>query len=320
MAEVNVDLGGTWLRISSDAGRVVLLAPSGLHHPGTSAGELIDLLVEQLAEHVPFGASVAMSVGAAMDETDQVVHGSGPLWGGGLAEPVRLRDLLVARRPDVSWFLVNDLTAGLADFAGRYGTPGVRRVAYLSVGSGIALRTADLRTGTIAVDSQGLQGEVGHLRAVSDLPLGELRCPCGGLGHVSAVSAGPAIGEVARVLGIEWDVVDEFSARLTEDYPDARALLTVIVGPVAELIRAAWAFDPWLDLVGVGGGVAENLRPFYGDELARQVSEVRSYADRVPVADRLRVLGPDEIDVLAGARRMAEGALRVTKNEEVLQW
>jgi predicted NBD/HSP70 family sugar kinase len=188
------------------------------------------------------------------------------------------------------------------------------------VSSGIALRTADLTEHRVPVDAHGMQGEVGHLRAVSSAPAAvrALTCPCGGTGHVAALAAGPALPHVAAALGIERpeDIRDTLTARLRTGDPAALRLLTTVVEPVAEIVRMLRCLDPRIDLIGIGGGYAEGLGEAYRAELVRQVSEVRSYADRD--ADRpgesLRLCRPGEVDPLAGAGALSHGALTVTKH------
>ncbi|WP_208615151.1 ROK family protein [Streptomyces caeruleatus] len=320
--DVAVDLGGTWLRIRAGSGETVRLpAPSILNRPGEDPAALLEQLIETLAEAVPAGARVAMSCGAAMDEEHGVLHGSGPLWGGGPDRPVPLRALLTARRPDVSWHLFNDVTAGLASFVERFARPGHRRAVYVTVSSGIALRTADLTERSVPVDAHGLQGEVGHLPAVSTAPAAvrALSCPCGGTGHVAALAAGPALPHVAAALGVEHPegIRDALPARLRSGDPAARRLLSTVVEPVAELVRTLRCLDPRIDLIGIGGGYAEGLGDPYRAELVRQVSEVRSYADRDTGPDRaahgLRLCRPGEVDPMAGAVALSHGALTVTK-------
>ncbi|WP_316527970.1 ROK family protein [Kitasatospora brasiliensis] len=319
-AEVAVDLGGTWLRIRTGSGRTVRLpAPSVLNRPGEDPAALLDLLVETLADTVPADARVAMSCGAAMDEEHGVLHGSGPLWGGGPERPVPLRALLAARRPDVSWHLYNDVTAALASFVERFAEPHHRRVVYVTVSSGIALRTADLTERSVPVDAHGLQGEVGHLPAVSTAPdaVRSLTCPCGGTGHVAAVAAGPALPHVAAALGMERPeaVRNALPGLLRSGDPAAHRLLATVVEPVAEIVRTVRCLDPRTDLIGIGGGYAEGLGEPYRAELVRQVSEVRSYADRDPgrAGRGLRLCRPGEVDPLAGALALSRGALTVTK-------
>ncbi|MEV6769292.1 ROK family protein [Nocardia sp. NPDC051030] len=319
--EVAIDLGGTWLRIRSGGRDSRVPSPSVLNRPGVAAPHLIRELVDTLCAAVPPDARVAMSVGAAMDEETGVIHGSGPLWGGGTEEPVPLADLLRERRPDVSWRLVNDVTAGLGCFAERFGRPADRRIGYLTISSGIALRVADMTERSVPVDAHGMQGEVGHLAALSTAPeaVRRLPCACGGLGHVSSIAAGPALPAVAAALGVERPAAlrGELPERVRTGDGAAQRLLSVIVEPVAELLRVIRCLDPRIDLIGLGGGYVEGLSDIYRAELIRQLGEKRSYADRWLGREwaehHVRVCDPGELDTLAGAGAMARGLLTVTK-------
>ncbi|MET8543646.1 ROK family protein [Kitasatospora sp. NPDC004799] len=201
----------------------------------------------------------------------------------------------------------------------RFARPHHRRAVYLTVSSGIALRTADLAERSVPVDAHGLQGEVGHLPAVSTAPeaVRSLTCPCGGTGHVSALAAGPALPHVAAALGVERpeEVREALSGLLRAGDPAAQRLLATVVEPVAELVRTLCCLDPRIDLIGIGGGYAEGLGEPYRAELVRRVSEVRSYADRDPdrAAGLLRLCRPGEVDPMAGALALSRGALTVTK-------
>lgn len=313
-----VDVGGTWLRIRvGDSAVLRHPAPSRIHHPHREPDELVAALVTTLAEHAPPDATVDVSCGAALDEELGIAYGSGPLWGGMLPTRLPLRALLEQARPDVTWNLVNDVTAALADAVRRLAAPTDRRVAYLTVSSGIALRTADLTASVIDVDTYGLQGEVGHLRAATSAPeaVRSLECLCGGTGHIAALCAGPAIPRVAAALGLPEPaaVAAQLSARVAAGDPDARTLLRTIVEPIAELVRTLRTTDPLLDLVVLGGGVAEGLADVYETELTAQLAEVRSYADAGPAELRVRVCRPGYIDPLTGATAVAVGRLPVRK-------
>ncbi|WP_028477051.1 ROK family protein [Nocardia sp. CNY236] len=320
--KASVDLGGTWLRIRTGSELTKLAAPSVLNRPGAQPAELIDDLLDTLCTAIPEGAVVTMSCGAAMDEQYGIVHGSGPLWGGELTEPLQLAGLLRQRRPDAAWQVINDVTAGLASFVERFSRPDDRRVAYFTISSGIAVRIADLTERSVPVDAHGMQGEVGHLPAVSSAAeiVRELPCPCGGSGHVAAVSAGPALPRLAEALGVAGAPVlrSELSARVLAGDTLAQRVLTLVVEPIAELIRSLRCFDPRIDLFGLGGGYVEGLGSVYRDELARQLGIARSYADAGYGAqwfgDHVRVCRPGDIDSLDGAAAMAQGTLTVTKH------
>lgn len=316
-ARFAADLGGTWLRIRTGHGGTVdrRPAPSLLNFPGAPIAELRDRLVEALASAAPEGADAAISCGAALDHTTGVLYGSGPLWGA-TDEPFDLAGALRHTRPDVTWSVVNDLTAGLADFVRRQAASGTRRAAYLTVSSGIALRTADLRDRTIPVDEQGLQGEVGHLPTTTPVDDGDpLVCECGIAGHVAAYSSGPGIERLALRAGADPGVTGWLPAALTAGDPLAHRILRAAVAPIAHLLRTAWFLDPHLDLVGIGGGVATGLGAPYRSELRAQLGVATGYADRGFSGQwldrRLVFCSTADVDCLRGAELMRDGFLAV---------
>ncbi|MGW2836199.1 ROK family protein [Streptomyces sp. NPDC001493] len=309
------DVGGTWVRLrTGGAGAPVerLRSPSRLNHPDRSLTRLREDMAELLCRAAPPGARAALSFGAAIDHLTGEVLGSAPLWGAA-AEPFDLGAVLRERRPDVTWRLVNDVTAALVDFAGTHARPGVRRIGYLTVSSGIAMRVADLERMRIPVDDLGLQGEIGHLPAMiadPELRRAGLPCECGGTNHLASISSGPGILRVAGVLGI--DAKPTIDAWLPEALaagdPRASRLLELCVEPLAHLLRTVWCLDPHLDLLGLGGGVIEGLGDHYACELRRQLGLATSYADRgrspAWLADRLVWCAPGAVDPLRGAERV----------------
>lgn len=320
-ATLSADVGGTWVRLrtSEDTGPVVRLpSPSLLNLPGRSVDELRRDMVELLCRAAPPAASAAISFGAAIDHLTGTVYGSAPLWGAS-AEPYDLAAELRRRRPDVTWILVNDVTAALVDFVSAYARVGVRRVGYLTVSSGIAMRTADLTRMQIPVDEWGLQGEVGHLPLMTrTAELVGLTCECGERDHLASVASGPGIVRAAERLGITAAITGEgedtegtaallrwLPGALDDRDPQAQRLLRCCVQPIAHLIRALWCVDPHLDLLGLGGGVVTGLGDHYTSELRRQLAAATSYADRGHsegwLNDRLVCCGPDEVDGLRGA-------------------
>ncbi|MFG3009174.1 ROK family protein [Streptomyces cinerochromogenes] len=309
------DVGGTWVRLrTGGAGAPVerLRSPSRLNHPGRPVARLREDMIELLCRAALPGAHAAVSFGAAIDHLTGTVYGSAPLWGAE-AEPYDLGAALRERRPDVTWQLVNDVTAALVDFADTHARPGVRRIGYLTLSSGIAMRVADLERMRIPVDGRGLQGEIGHLPAMTTAP--ELRraglpCECGAPDHLASVSSGPGIARVAERLGLDGGpaLPEWLPEALVADDPRARRLLELCVEPLAHMLRTLWCLDPHLDLLGLGGGVVEGLGAHYADELRRQLGLATSYADpgRNPgwLADRLVFCGPGTVDALRGAERV----------------
>ena len=285
--------------------------PSRLHHPLKSSDALIQELVYLVAERAPACVDAYISLGAAYDPEVDIAYGSGPLWGAGRYE-VPFRRLLEKRRPDVHWSVSNDITAGLAHFAKQYARSEDRYVMYITISSGIALRTAHLPTGQIDVDSEGLQGEVGHLPATSSAAdaVRGLACECGGVGHIASISVGPAIPYVAERLGITRNSQEIY---LDDGSPSrtCEGLLRVIIEPIANLIRTVRVLQPHVDLIGIGGGVPSGIGTPYKRELNRQLSAVQSYSDgHFKEHPRLHVVSFDQVCPEIGAELMAQGYLR----------
>jgi glucokinase len=309
-----VDIGGTWTRFRYGGQVERISTPSRLHHPLKSSDALIQELVYLVAERAPACVDAYVSLGAAYDPEVDIAYGSGPLWGAGRYE-VPFRRLLEKRRPDVHWSVSNDITAGLAHFAKQYARSEDRYVMYITISSGIALRTAHLPTGQIDVNSEGLQGEVGHLPATSSAAdaVRGLACECGGVGHIASISAGPAIPYVAERLGITRNSQEIY----LDDGPSSRtceSLLRVIIEPIANLIRTVRVLQPHVDLIGIGGGVPSGIGTPYKRELNRQLSAVQSYSDgHFKEHPRLHVVSFDQVCPEIGAELMAQGYLRNIK-------
>ncbi|MGW5020968.1 ROK family protein [Streptomyces cacaoi] len=312
------DIGGTWVRIRTGEQNEPmerLPSPSRLRYPQRTAARLRRDMVELLCDRVPDGARAFLSFGAAIDHLTGTVHGSAPLWGAEAA-PYDLAADLRRCRPDVDWHLVNDVTAALLDFVAVHARSGTRRIAYLTVSSGIALRIADVERTRIPVDDRGLQGEVGHLSVpltgVGADKLRGLPCECGGTDHIASIASGPGFVRASRRLGLPRasQVVDWLPDALTAHDPGARDLLELCAAPIAFLLRTLWCLDPHLDLIGLGGGVVERLGSHYTAEIRRQLAAPASYADRgrddTWLGDRLVFCRPGQVDALRGAQRVGD--------------
>lgn len=313
-----VDVGGTWTRsrrLEDGATTDRVPTPSVLRRPGVPVAVLREDLVELLGSLAPSLATVAVSLGAALDDRTGVVHGSAPLWGAA-DDPFDLGAALARRRPDVVWHLVNDVTAAVTDVAVRHAPAGARHVGYLTVSSGIAYRCLDVPRSRIEVDERGLQGEVGHLVAQVDAEDADLllsRCECGGRAHLAAISSGPGIARlVVQRTGATSEPVARLRAGLGAGEGWAQGVLRSAVAPVAALLRTVWTLDPHLDLLALGGGVVEGLGTAYERTLRELLSTPASYAD--PPRDdawfdeHLRCCAPGEVDLLAGAAAAVSGA------------
>ncbi|MFG3211592.1 ROK family protein [Streptomyces tendae] len=331
-----LDVGGTHVRHALWSPRDGLgdvtdsPSPSLLNHPGTPVERLKARLLAAICEAVPPGTAAAgVSFGAALDQRTGTVYGSAPLFGAETT-PLDLPAALRERRPDVRWHVVNDVTAALLHLASAPHRRHLRKVLLMTVSSGIACRIVDLRTGTIATDACGLQGEAGHLPSGTELcghPV-ELTCDCGVVGHVSAYASGPALRRMADVLrertGDRWQA-SELGRRLAGaegfdqalsgalDAGDALAaeLLDAATAPVADVLRTALCLDPELDELAITGGVATGLGRHYEDSLHRHFARQDLYltGELAPgwLTDRITVCAPGEANGLVGAGIAALG-------------
>lgn len=309
------DVGGTWLRYRGPGGEYQVPSPSRLRLPNASNDQLIHMLLEQLVEDPPPNATVLVSLGAAMDEMSGEVYGSAPLWGGRLTPSKNFKQLLQERRPDCDWRIYNDVTAGLASAIRNHAHDDDEGLAYLTISSGIALRTAHLPSKTIRVANSGLQGEVGHLMACSSAPssVRNLKCDCGARGHIASISAGPAIPRVASALRKSTSSRGNSRHEYSHDEVPEDAVLQTIVEPIAELIRTISTLSPHVTHIVLGGGVVTGIGKPYVRELHRQISQTRSYVDFPQDLPQISVVDSKESDTINGLQDMADLKLHVRK-------
>ncbi|WP_426235948.1 ROK family protein [Pseudomonas sp. TWP3-2] len=301
-------------------------ASSFLTHPLLSARALKDALLDYLVNAARESGlrQASISMGAAMNARTGLVYGSGPLWGADTT-PFDLRSELSTRAPEISWHSVNDVTAVLIHYASLQRQSGLRKVLLITISSGIASRTIDLRNNRIALDDVGLQGEIGHLPVtLPDTPGGPLplSCDCGGKNHLAAFSSGRgmknlhdalvknqpsrwASSAMARLIEVGCGHEEALQMALERQDEYAEHLLHLATRPIADVVRMALTLDPEIDRVVFVGGVSVNLETHYLRLLARHFQEAGLYltSQRLPryLMDRIVVARPEQADGLAGA-------------------
>ena len=152
---------------------------------------------------------------------------------------------------------------------------GYRYVFYATVGTGIG--TGIVFDGRIYHGRTGAAGEGGHVSIDYRGP----RCPCGKLGCIEVLAAGPAIGARARarlsadrsrhstILDLAKGNIDAVASELVgQAHATGDPLAREILQETVELL-SAWLgnivdlLDP--DVIVMGGGVAAMLQPFFGE-------------------------------------------------------
>ncbi|WP_280382762.1 ROK family protein [Nocardia wallacei] len=326
------DLGGTWWRSAVWSPDGALDVPD--RHPavtkartGSNAATLRDLMVKflldrtrQLLDREPGVQEVGISIGAATNGHTGQVLASAPLWGDS-TDRYDLAAALAAAEPSVRWWVVNDVTSlALAITASsRVGDSGLRRIAAVTVSSGIAARTIDVASGEVLLDRvHGVQGEIGHLPAVAAAPMGieQPVCDCGAVGHVSSIAAGKAIERLlsqwANILGLGEEAEEgtvsylgQLCAALDANIPTATTFLDYVTAPLARALLYAMAIDPRIDHMYLSGGVVDTLGDHYMTSLYRTLEAdglylVSTYQPSV-FRDRISRWESDGLDPLRGA-------------------
>ncbi len=325
-----LDIGGTWTRAatcSPDAGPTVITkvrTPSRTNEPDAPVESLVERLVDLIVDLLPARgpSTVAISLGAMLDHDRGVVYGSAPLWGE-LAADVPFTSRLRARRPDVRWVVTNDVSAMLAAYRASHPELANARVVVTTVSSGIAARTDEPSSGAITTDPAGLQGEIGHLPAVT----GELHlpCACGSRDHVAAFASGPGLRAVAQALTAqapagsvtpaaaerrhgEFEAV--FARALDGDDPFAHRVLDEATRPLADVFTYLLTTQPATERIVLTGGVIDAIGPHYRRAVLRRMRDrgvhhtARHHPDWL---ESVVVLAgsPDETSPILGAALLA---------------
>ena len=321
------DIGGTHARSAVLAGDgrlhdlTVRAAPSWAHCPGAEPAALHRMLVEQIAADARRLAgrhkvsAVGVSLGAAIDARTGLTVGSGPLWGDG-GQRFDTAGALRDAAPEFRWTVANDVTATAVALAARPEARGLRRLAAVVVGSGIALRTIEVGTGRVpAAADTGLQGEIGHLPAEFRLGTREivLLCDCGARGHLSAYASGRGIDRILRLLaeeGTPWLAADtpltgQFAQAVASGEPAALDVLDAVTRPLAHALLSALSTDAEIDGVVLTGGVPAGLGPAYLASLTARMDAVGLYGHSGSLADKVRVAPCDAEPALHGAGMLA---------------
>jgi 3-dehydroquinate synthetase/predicted NBD/HSP70 family sugar kinase len=301
--------------------------------PGRSAADIVGEIAAYIAKTVKsFWLSpafegrhpaIAISMGAALNAHTGKILGSGPILGED-ATSFDLDRVLEQHLPDASITIVNDVTASLIAHSQLPRFRRARRLALITVSTGIASRVLNCSVPHVPVDPvMGTQGEIGHHRVPFSLAGRSLslKCDCGGVDHMNAFASGNGIkrvlDQVREIFPQEFCTSDLNNDGLAADLPlnvlaDALAngdalskqILKAITLPVAEAIKWHFMLDPEIDKLILTGGVCFLLRDFYLSSVLENLSACEFYplasggesfwADRVvlgPVSDNAGLMG-----------------------------
>jgi 3-dehydroquinate synthetase/predicted NBD/HSP70 family sugar kinase len=348
------DLGGTSFRSAlltrdgslTGAQRIPSLNCRSL--PGRSADAILGEIAAYVADTVKSfrhcsglagkHSPIAISMGAALNAHTGKILGSGPI----LGEESTSLDLDSAIRQHLdgtSITIVNDVTASLIAHSRIASLRHARRLALITISTGIASRVLTCSVPHVPVcPVLGTQGEIGHHRIAFSLdgnPL-SLKCSCGGIDHLNAFASGQGIKSVldraremfpqefrnshlnqgARVFDGTLDVLAD---GLEKGDLLCQKILKAITLPIAEAIKWHFMLDPEIDKLILTGGVCFLLRDFYLSSVLENLAALEFYpltSDAESFwADRV-MLGPVSDDAgLIGAAYMARESPNVHRRE-----
>lgn len=276
---IGVDLGGTKTAVALVSSDGVLGEVVSAPTPAAEGGEAVLDVVADLVRRVLTDDVVGIGIGTAgvvEAATGTIISSTDTFrdWVG-TDVPAGLRSRLVWG-PERRIAVLNDVDAhAVGEF--RFGAgKGVDSLFMVAVGTGVG--GALVLDGRLRTGARSVAGEIGHIPT----PGAEhLRCPCGRLGHLEAIAAGPAIERQYAALGAGEASGREIMARATHD-DDARAVVRKAAVALGKAIAGVvTTLDP--DAVVVGGGVAE-AGPVWWQPLRETIrSEVVSVLREVPV-------------------------------------
>ena len=305
------DLGGTSFRSAlltcegclSHSQRIPSLNCRSLpgHTPDDIVGEIASYVADTVrvlsrrSLSVSKPPSIAISMGAALNAHTNKILGSGPILGEG-SPSLDLETAIKERIDDAYITIVNDVTASLVAHSRIPILRHTRRLALITVSTGIASRVLSCSVPHVPVCSVlGTQGEIGHHRiafSLNGVPL-SLRCSCGGLDHLNAFSSGQGIEQViaqAREIcpdefrqsdlsGTNSNLEGTFALKHALKHSDllGRKILNAITLPIAEAIKWHFMLDPEIDKLILTGGVCFALGDIYLSSVLENLASLEFY-------------------------------------------
>lgn len=249
-----LDIGGTKMAaaVIDGAGRV--LERARVVTPAADGAVAVLAAAAGLVRSVARAHAVsALGVGSAgvIDPDTGVVVGATDVLSGWVGTDLRgaladALDLPVAVRNDVHAHALGEAAYGA----------GVGHTSLLHVAVGTGVGAAFVHIGLPGGVLSGAHAAAGHAGHLPSREAGDLPCTCGGVGHLEAIAAGPALTrEHARRTGVKVADLRAVAVLAADGDPDAGAVIELggraVGAAVGGLINV---LDP--DVVVVGGGVA----------------------------------------------------------------
>lgn len=300
-AVAGIDIGGTKIAaglVDADGG---LLTSASVPTPAREGAAAIIGAAVSLVRSLG-GRVVGAGVGSAgvIDAVHGTVLSATDALTGWAGTP--LRDL-IAEALGVPVAVDNDVHAHAVGEAWLGAARGCSAVLYLAVGTGIG--GSILLDGRVWHGARSVAGHAGHLPVPA---AAGLTCPCGGTGHVEALSSGPAMVAAYRRASGDPGVagLPGVAARAAADDAVARRVLASGAAGLGQLIGGLVnMLDP--DLVVVGGGVSRSGPHWWDEVLASARDGLLPPVAGVPIVPSAlggngAILGAARLAWLEGAR------------------
>ncbi len=324
MHSIVFDIGGTHLRSAVSDGEAKLdkvekeRIPSFIE--GLSSGEVWQGLIEKLTtyalkveDEVEKGAPIVLSFPGPVEHPSRIL--SAPTLVGNERSMPDLA-ALITRATGRRTYIINDLSAAAWYLQRNISDD---RFIVVTVSSGIGSKIFDRTRLSGVLDNLPFAGEIGHITMES--ADGDVRCDCGGMNHIGAISSGRGVERLARSMAISHPecfrasvIARQFKAAAEELTNEAHIVpaarlgdpwaLDIIARATAPLARALLAVTvaSGLERVVVIGGFALSLGDIYLKALKNEMLKISDYdmiSDRI---EGLLVMGK------AGEEACLEGA------------
>lgn len=247
---VGVDIGGTKTvaALVDGSGRVI-----GRVAEPTPGGDGPDAILATALRLVKAVADGARPLGVGVGSAGVIDHRSGVVlsatsalrdWAG---TPVRER---VSRATGLPVHVVNDVHAHALGEAWIGAAAGAGSMLMVAVGTGVG--ASYVRGGEVLFGAHGVAGHLGHIpsAAAASRP-----CVCGGVGHLEAVAAGPALAaSYSELVGRPVNTLQEVVRDAVAGSEAARVVVTDGARALGAAVGGAVnLLDP--EVVVIGGGV-----------------------------------------------------------------
>ena len=337
MKIISFDIGGTWFRscvYDSETNDVSLFEKvKAINYKNTdhiATEELQDKLCNYIIEKAnqinsksgKLISQISISMGAALNGNNGYIYNSGPLWGPNCTE-VNLKNKLQKLNTDYNYTIVNDVTASLLANINKYSNQYEKRIALMTISSGIAFRTYDKVTCNVPIDkSNGLQGEIGHIQVdfKYDKKQVNLKCDCGGNNHLNAFCSGRGIISVIKRLkkqhkdnsffesikaNNDKKIFEQFLEAIKDGNNTALKILNSVTDQLSKSIINIFTIDPEIEILLLTGGVVSSLGEAFKSSLFDSFKKVGMYQTsnrfKQYFENKIRFLNSGDYDGLIGA-------------------